>query len=365
MSKFTKHICVLLTIAIIAGCMVLSSFALDRSETISFGEETLNNYVLNEVGKYIGMSEEIIDENAEYSVSNAYTVVGSSNSELRIFFTFKNSQCIGQFNVVFENGKYNGTYFGGNLSIVTEELENQNPFALYYSNNRLYLMDSKSSYVLRGQSESDPIFLSVLEKKELSLHTVKFSINKTTYSPMAATYKLLQVPIMPAEKTPLELEPSGLCWAVSVASIIRYKKSPNYSNLIGADVYIEVANYLAKNNVKVEGEINSKYVKEAFEAYDVPMSFKNSGISFYTVKNHINANKPIYAGISVQSNRVCGHAIVVCGYEENNDGQYFYTVMDCNSKKYGIIEVNDPNSTNFTYVAPDSTTFSYWNRTFW
>lgn len=357
MSKFTKHICVLLTIAIIAGCMVLSSFALDRSETISFGEETLNNYVLNEVGKYIGMSEEIIDENAEYSVSNAFPIEGNTDSMRRVFFTFKNEECIGQINADYINGSYYSSYSSQHIPEVSKAYLSNNSIALYSTDTSLVLISGLESHTIYGEETNLPIVAMSVNPIEISLTTVD-SVEKPLSTARAASFKYINVPI----KSNASVSGHGLCWMTCVASMMGHFDS-SY-NLETMDVYNDMCDTYGLPSV---GYFDGNYIPRAFSMYNHSINWTTGGLTYSQVRSSMLTNTPIMATLSGTSfnNSNIQHAVVICGFDEYETGEYYYRLMDPNYDSYQFVRIFRTYDSDFTYPPSSGVSYSTWVARYW
>ena len=350
-----KIISIIISIVMIANCMIFVASATNITETTVFSEDGAYTYALEVAGKHIVISGDATDMSASYSISNGYKIVGSADPTCRAFFSFMDNDCIGQLNVAFLDGRYFATYYSADLPLITDMYENDSPFTLYRANDRVYLIDNEKSYVFNGADDNDPFFSNVLEKTPITTGAITVTVSENRFT-RAATDRYLDVPIVAND---VDYFGYGICWAACVASIVMYK-SPSY-NLTSKDVLDQLIAYKGLTPSESE-DVWSKDVLEAFDMYGISMSYANSGATFNTVKNYINRNKPIYAGIYF--NHENGHAVVISGYNQT-DSEYWYQIMDPNRSEYCYVDVENPNSTTFVYVTNYGYTFRQWEKMYW
>ena len=359
-----KIISIIISIVMIANCMIFVASATNITETTVFSEDGAYTYALEVAGKHIGISGDATDMSASYSISNGYKIVGSADPTCRVFFTFMNNECIGRLNVAFLDGRYFATYYSADLPLITDMYENDLPFTLYYANDRVYLIDNEKSYVFNGADDNDPFFSNVLEKTPITTGAITVTVSENRYA-RAVTNKFLDVPIVLND---VDIFGRGLCWAACVASVVMYKTS--YTGLTSLGVWGQL---VSSRGLTIDESfaIDSSYTQIAFEEYGVRTSSISNGMTFNTVKTHINRNNPVVAGILPDSSSNVGHMVVISGYNQT-DSEYWYQLMDCNvtekeaeEKKYIYIILDDPTDTDFLYVTANGDVYNNWTVSIW
>ena len=354
-----KIISIIISIVMIANCMIFVASATNITETTVFSEDGAYTYALEVAGKHIGISGDATDMSASYSISNGYKIVGSADPTCRVFFTFMNNECIGRLNVAFLDGRYFATYYSADLPLITDMYENDLPFTLYYANDRVYLIDNEKSYVFNGADDNDPFFSNVLEKTPITTGAITVTVSENNYA-RAILSKYLDAPKVANEEDYFD---RGLCWAACVASMVMYKTT--YRNLTARGVWDELVSNLGLEPDQAY-HVASQYTRKAFKMYDLSTSKIDSGMSFNTVKSHINNNEPLI--ISIFGNNILGerkgHNVIICGYNQTGEG-YWYQFMDPNEDGYIYFCFDDPNRLNLEYSSSYGVAFTEWNETIW
>ena len=353
-----KIISIIISIVMIANCMIFVASATNITETTVFSEDGAYTYALEVAGKHIGISGDATNMSASYSISNGYKIVGSADPTCRAFFAFMDNDCIGQLNVAFLDGRYFATYYSDDLPLITDMYENDSPFTLYRANDRVYLIDNEKSYVFNGADDNDPFFSNVLNKTPITTSAITVPASKSRVT-RAASDRYLDVPIVAND---VDIYKRGLCWAACVASMVMYKTS--YTGLTSLGVWGQLVRSRGMT-IEESYNVDSSYTQIAFEEYGVRTSSISNGMTFNTVKTHINSNDPIAAGIVSDLSSSIGHMVVICGYNQT-DSEYWYQLMDCNVvNNYTYVIIDDPTDTDFRYVASNGTVYKNWTVSIW
>lgn len=142
----------------------------------------------------------------------------------------------------------------------------------------------------------------------------------------------------------------GLCWLASILSMLQYNQKALGYNTLSLNNFL-VSYYDPQYYSFPEG--NDTWIIRTFTHFGYSLSdYGHTGLSFFSVKSIINANKPIYASLKTSSG-INSHAVVICGYSRySHTGltiYYTYRLMDPNVTS-GYVTVSVPGTgTTFTY----------------
>lgn len=152
-----------------------------------------------------------------------------------------------------------------------------------------------------------------------------FSLNKLSSSPRAAQKDLVNYPIVAQGGDPL-------CWAASLASILRFEVPSQYSSITARQVADKVGH-------DISGAWS--YEVRDYMAQLMPSVYKptyiNSTLGFRDIMVIINNVDPLY--IAAWAKDGGGHAVVICGYNLWNTG-FTVRLMNPGTARFESMSLN-------------------------
>ncbi len=136
----------------------------------------------------------------------------------------------------------------------------------------------------------------------------------------------------------------GMCWAASVASIVRYRKGNR--SLTAQKVCKSMNIGLDKGGTIFEAQ-------NALSKYGLKYTFKGSQLSYNAIKNSISNKWSIYMSCKYMVNGVekRGHAVTIIGYGKNvSSGKESIYLWNSGSRQIQTVVYN-PKGTTFSYIS--------------
>lgn len=331
--------------------LITLSLSVHAASTTEVDENEYLEYARKATAGYVG-------DGTMVKVTNGYSVHNGVNPNIRVFFVFNNSKCVGHLCVDKVDGTFASSYtkYSQEDTHITDALTNNTPISLHTYDDRVWMLIGDYCSLFYGPRTDNVPMLQADDGEVISLFEIKD--RKSAGQTRAPTQHMLNVNFVPNSDNP----DGGvrLCWAASAACVITYRE-PQFYPLSALNVY-----YMVKQNYGGGHTVNSTYVDKAFSHYGVPVSFRASGLTFDEIANSIYNGRPVYAALGIPNVSV-GHAVVICGYRGLSDGTYSYSIMDPDAPIGGFTSAEVPNPYNgsIRYVAPNYSTYTIWRKSYY
>lgn len=377
MNMFKKIICKFVTIVIVLSLLQSSVYAVDSSQNF----ENSNMAIINETRSANFLSEAVPQIISEYAIDyfknltkselvdlsfdneeitnlklcngiKSYTdSTVSTNLGIYYFPVMSNGNVVAMLTVYSVDGNTLSAQFG--KSIFANELNKlkatDNDYIVMTTDDEILAVDDNSTITILENFGDDEIN-NFNFNEYINSSTEIVSVNsiydyRTSNISLCASYsikeKYLNIPIVPNNNT--TAFPTGICWASSAASIIKWVGTMQTSAINIRDQLVSAAG----NPPKYVGydyqivKLLQKYTKKSY----LLVSHVNSNdkwMSLGDIKNAIDTSHPIYTDWQTTSG---AHAMVIRGYYDNSsvpgtDGKRV-SLMDPNKTSYQSIKYGD------------------------
>ncbi len=340
MSELTKLVLVLL--------IILSPFA-----TISsLAEESISTNRGNwlENSAYYCLRASGLDMNEEFYLSDAFLIQSEETRCVSLYFVFCDGKCVGE--ILANDQTESCAYFATNCEAITDIYENGIEILVVSSdNNHIYAVraDNGNTICLYGLSEEKQAMgISHTGSSEITLRSIVEPCDADEGENRSVIDESCYLSV-PKHGNPLSPDTNTtMCWLSCVLSIVEYTQGATTYTPRSLYDYLKVV-YNPGDNGYPEG--SQTWILRAFALFSYSVTYNNSGLMFNSVKNVIDTNKPVFAGIHDTSG-IHGHAVVVCGYSRfSHEGlifYYSYQLMDPNVPNYVTVTASG-SSSSFTY----------------
>lgn len=345
--------------------IILCAIMLIATASPAFANEPINDNVnvgleayANEViAEYIPISMGTVDETDTFFLTQGYRVINNPDPNSRTFFLFRNGKCEGKLTASYVNGEYASSFTQYEIPAVTEAYENNEPFALVAENTSVILFTASDAAVISGVNSNYTIDRNdVTADYQCITLSHGFSIDAQNEI-QASDEVLLSVTRVANSTSPLGY---GLCWAACSSSLGYYHS--------GGTLYtaLQIYNYLV-DHYGDDGYYGRprgipEWELRALLIYEYNGSDGSGGLTYSQVRNKLQNGYPVLADIYSSSN--VGHSVIICGCINATDGSVKYRLRDPNNSSYVYISNVSLTSTNFTYVA-GNTTYTTWSSYVW
>lgn len=294
-----------------------------------------------------------LDMSKEYYISEEFEVQNSDNWETMLF-VFCEQKCEGE--ILLSANDAGCAFFREKREDITELLEKKEAIAVVRT-------DLEHIYVVSENGENRLCIYGALNNGGKCLYdpnnyaeiTCQYIISDNVMGDRSNRIVIddhcyRNVPIFANDYSPDT--GNQICWAACILSMLRYKNKTTITTPVGLYNALK-AYYCAPDDDPPEG--THVWIQRAFEhyGYSITAYSISSGLTFSSVKDCIDSNKPIYASLSINSSALSGHAVVVCGYScFSNTGlitYYHYRLMDPDAPSDYVTVTVPGTGTNFTY----------------
>lgn len=352
-----KVLSVILCLSILLLCTPLV-----YAESVSEIDVSLNQYVTY-ANSQIPKLEKLPDITfpAEgVSISQPIEILNDNDDANYAFFLFDQSTCIGELVVSYVEGSFCSSFLYSELSVISDAYANSTPFYLLSVNNRLLMCTETTTEIVVGKTVEYDQYGDIVaqsQSEEVTRDVQKETLVLTLVPPAAEQFstgipsssKTLDVPFVSNES----VNEHGICWAASVASIVRYLKG---NTTVDA---LSVYNYIADNTSITPGTNNA--VKRALTHYAVRgYSDISNSISYQNIASHIDDGYPIY--ITVGGTNIGAHSLVICGYLSESDYTDYIQILDSNVSNEKIWLTINRDTCTFNYSS-NSGVYTLWYTT--
>lgn len=348
-------------IAMILCLVTLSNPIISMGDTQnSPSEKDYMAYSLDAIQQYVEICSIIPEQ--ELSITQPIQIYNDADDNNRIVFLYDGDSCIGMMAITSYNDTFISSFIPSKFPQLSGDSISNTSLSLFVFEESLYLLYNDSYTVLTGNDSLHE--LSGNNTPDFSGYTSSL-LNRTTIntcskqpvpSRVTAIGNELDVDIVGNSTSPDT--GLGLCWAASLAAIIRYRT--NSHSLTAIQLYNQLKNaHPAWLNGYPKG--TKKWEKWSFDLYNLPKTYVSHGTTFPTIRTIIDDHRPIYCGldqIDENNNTVVSHAVDIVGYGAAY-GYCNFILMDPNIlSNYVVVLGNGTGNTPFIYVTSYGYTFN-------
>lgn len=294
-------------------------------------------------------------------ISQPVGIMNDHDDNSYAFFFFNQNICIGELMVSYIDGSFYASFLSAELPAVSAAYVNATPFYLLSMNDSLIMCTASTTEMIVGNTLSEDRLEEIVtqyEREEIHISLQREVLTLTMVTPLATpffnglphTSVTLDVPYVAND----EVDDTGICWAASTASIVRYLC--DHANLTAMDVYNRV---YANMNSAIG---TSAHVLNGLSSYGITnYEAQNSAMGFLDFTEQIDAGYPVFLAIEGTSYSLPAyHAVVVCGFYCESDGTDYIQILDSNVEQ-GKIWINVTRTSNtFIYNTSFATHYTSW-----
>ncbi len=107
---------------------------------------------------------------SKYQISNAFVTMPNSAYFQPTYFIFKDGKCVSSVRLIKINREYNPTFDTGLNDLATKAYEENEPFAIYFSNYCTYFVTENDAILISGKEEKEN---ADIPREELTLNAIE------------------------------------------------------------------------------------------------------------------------------------------------------------------------------------------------
>ncbi len=310
MRKQRKLFALILVVALqVAGMASISTSAAQQGKAVE-------EYIISVIPSYLKAYGFDLDG---ISYSNPYPVLNAENDATMYFFKRENS-IIAKMLVIKKGNSYSSR-FDTSVDFFNELYYNNISFALTASEDEVCIVCEKGLDFLETKRYNINVISEISEEASpLAFENELFFGSQARMNPEIVS--LSGVRSMGGNNA------SGICWAISVAMMVNYKKGTAYT---GSDIVSQCSN---SSYVKLPGYGNPsgtiEWVRAAYSLNQIQINDNAGGLAYGRLYYLLSNDKPVHMDFYRKSNGTAvGHAVVLCGtYWDGNT--LVYTFCDPN-----------------------------------
>lgn len=278
-------------------------------------ENTTEEYIVSVISSYLQAYGLAMDG---ISYSNPYPVLNAENDAVMYFFKRENT-IIAKM-LVIKQGNHYSSRFDTSIHIFNKLYCNNISFALTAVEDDVYIVCEKGLDFL-GTKEYD---INVIYGTPEEACTLVFN-DELFFAPQARMNPEI---VSLSGVRSMGGNDSGICWAISVAMLVNYKKGTAYT---GSDIVRQCSN---SGYAKLPGYGSPsgtiEWVRAAYTLNQIQINDNAGGLAYGRLYYLLSGNKPVHMDFYRYVNgTAAGHAVVLCGtYWDGNT--LVYTFCDPN-----------------------------------